>query len=200
VVVRPLSPWPILGLTAIVGMIAWSSPWLDDLAGLAAVVGVCDGLLWLGLRGDLDASPGAGARVALALGGAVPAGATALTFIPWFADGDGMQGLAVVVGMLIFGLPLAIAAIAVALFLLTRRARVAAFDRVLAVMGVSIAVGWFVAIAWALTGGGTTAAAVNVLAFPGFATAALVLPLLERQSLRVVSSGTKARAPGQTEA
>jgi hypothetical protein len=198
--VRPLSPWPILGLTAIVGAIAWSSPWLDDLAGLAAVVGVCDGLLWLGLRGDPHAPPGTGARVALALGGAVPAAATALTFIPWFADGDGMQGLAVVVGMLIFGLPLAIATLAVALFLLTRRARVAALDRVLAVTGGSIALGWFVAIAWAITGGGSTDVAVNVLAFPGFATAALVLPLLERQSLRAVSSGTKARALGQTQA
>ncbi|MBL8946651.1 MAG: hypothetical protein JNK45_26015 [Myxococcales bacterium] len=182
--VRPLSPWPILAVTAIVGAIAWSSPWLDDLVGIAAVVGICDGLLWLGLRGDPRAPPGTAARVALAIGGAVPAAATALTFIPWFADGDGMQGLAVVVGMLIFGLPLAIAGFAVALFLLTLRARAAALDRVLVVAGGSIAIGWVVAIAWALVGGGSTDVAVNVLAFPGFATAALILPLLERQSLR----------------
>lgn len=182
--VRPLSPWPILGVTAIVGAIAWSSPWLDDLAALAAFVGASDALLWLGLRGDPNAAPSTAARVALALGGAVPAAATALTFIPWFADGDGMQGLAVVVGMLIFGVPLAIAGFGVALFLLTRRARAAALDRLLVVAGGSIAIGWAVAIAWAIAGGGSTDVAVNVLAFPGFATAAMILPLLERQSLR----------------
>ena len=56
--VRPLSPWPILGVTAIVGAIAWSSPWLDDLAGLAAFVGVSDALLWLGRRAQQSNNAG----------------------------------------------------------------------------------------------------------------------------------------------
>lgn len=181
---RPLSPWPIVGLTVIVGAIAWASPWFDDMVALAALVGVCDLLLWLGLRGDPQAVPSTASRIAVAIGGAVPAAGSVLTFIPWFVDGDGMQGLAVVVGMLIFGLPLTIAVFAVVLFLLAKRPRVEVLGRVLVVAGGSVAVGWLVAALWATAGDGSAEVAANMLAFPGFATTALVLPALERRAMR----------------
>ena len=63
---------------------------------------------------------------------------------------------------------------------------------VLVIAGASVALGWFVAILWAAVGGGSTDVAVNLLAFPGFATAALVLPLLERR--RITAARVSSRA------
>ena len=182
---RPLSPMPIVIAGTAAAAILWSSDMLDDLVGGAAVITVCHLLVWLGLRGHPKATPGIGARIALALGGGIPATSVVLTLIPWIvADNDGLDGLGVVIGMLIFGMPAALGVFAALIYVQTGRGRTAALGRVVAISGVAIATAWLSAIAWALTSDMPIDKRVGILAFPGIATWWLALLIAEHRATR----------------
>ena len=144
---RPLAPLPIALWSAAAAAILWSSDLLDDFVGAAVIVALALVLVWIGMRGDADDVPTPGQRVALAIGGALPSGACWLALTPWVARGDGMASLGVVVMMLMFGVPLGIAAVAVGLYLGTQRPRIAALARVLAISAGFVVVAWALALA-----------------------------------------------------
>lgn len=179
---RPLSPAPIVVVGVVAAAILWSSEALDDLVGSAVVLTVCHVLMWLGLRGDPRATPSIGARIALAIGGGIPATTVVLTMIPWMAAGkDGMEGLGIVVGMLIFGVPVALAVFAGVIYAQTGRPRAAALGRVVGIAGGAIAGAWVLAIAWGVTSDMPIDKRVDILAFPGIATMWLALVIAEQR-------------------
>lgn len=181
---RSLAPLPIATSAVVAAGVMWSSELLDDMTGGAAVIAISQALLWLGLRGDPWQPADRGQRVALAIGGAAPTAACLLALTPWLARGDGMESLGTVVMMMLFGVPLGVAAFALAIHRVSRHARVDALARTLAIVGGSIAVAWVLASTWAGTRASGTEKAMELLVFPGLATWWLVLPLADWFAMR----------------
>jgi len=175
---RPLSPLPIALASAALAGLLWSFDALDDLVGGAAVVWVSQMLAWLGIRGPAGTAAAPGPRAALAIGGAIPTAACALTLVPWLAGGGGMEALGAVVGMIVFGVPLCTAIAALAIWKLSDRPRAAALTRTVTITASTTGLAWLLALAW-IAGGGGRIDAATLLAFPGLATWWLVLPLAE---------------------
>jgi hypothetical protein len=179
VTLRPLTPVPIVLWSALAAALLWSSEQLDDVAGCASAVVISHLLLWLGMRGDPAQPASRGGRVALAVGGAIPAAACLLTLIPWLARGDGMASLGMVVMMMIFGVPLGVAALAVLIHRTSDGPRHAVLRRILALVTGTTALAWALALAWRSTRADASGDTTTVLVFPALATWWLLLVLAE---------------------
>lgn len=181
---RCLAPLPIATSALVAAGVMWSSERLDDMTGGAAVVAISQALMGLGLRGDPSQPAVGGERVAFAIGGAAPTAACLLALTPWLARGDGMESLGTVVMMMLFGVPLGVAAFALVIHRVSRRARIDALARTLAIVGGSIAIAWVLASTWAATRASGTDKAIELLVFPGLATWWLVLPVADWLAMR----------------
>jgi hypothetical protein len=176
---RPLTPIPIVVWSAVGAALLWSSERLDDMAGCTIVVTIAHLLLWLGLRGDLAQPASRGGRVELAIGGALPGAALLLAAIPWFAPAGGMEALGTVLMMLIFGVPLGVAALAVVMHRLTRDARCVALRRIVVIVAAATALAWVLALVWGTTRADPGDDTTTVLVFPALATWWLLLASAE---------------------
>lgn len=178
----PLSSLPILVWAAIVFAIAWSSERYDDFAGLAAVMAGSHVLVWLGVRGDPRARMTRSRIVGVAIGGAIPTAACLLVVIPWVAGDGGLEALGRVVMMMFFGVPIGVAAIAVAIARAARGTAGNALARASAIVVGTTAIAWVLALAWLR--GHPVESARELLVFPAVATAWLLLPGLELTASR----------------
>ncbi|HET6585382.1 MAG TPA: hypothetical protein VFG69_18115 [Nannocystaceae bacterium] len=181
---RVLTPLPIVVSSAVAAAVMAMSDRLDDMTGGVAVVAISHVLMWIGLRGDPAQPAGRAERVALAIGGAAPTAACLLALTPWLARGDGMESLGTVVMMMVFGVPLGVAAFAALILRASRLPRVDALAQTLAVVGGTIAIAWILASVWAGTRARGSDKALELLVFPGLATWWLVLPLAEWLAMR----------------
>lgn len=179
---RPLSPPWIVACTALLAAALWFDEGTDDFVGLAAAVLLCQLAVWAGIRGDPNRPASTGGRIAVAVGCGIPCTTVVLTALPHLGNtGEGMLGLARVVGGLILGVPIAAAGFAGVCFARTAVPRGRVLERMLPIATPAIVVAWGLVLAWwwPTRNGGLVRDVRPLLAFAGAATAWLLLPVLD---------------------
>jgi hypothetical protein len=90
-----------------------------------------------------------------------------------------MEALGTVVMMLIFGVPLGVAVIAVVIHRMTRATREAALRRIVVIVAGTTALAWALALIWGTTRADPGDDTTTVLVFPALATWWLLLAAVE---------------------
>lgn len=198
---RPLSPPWIVACAALLAAALWFDEGTDDFVGLAAAVLLCQLAVWAGIRGDPNRPASTGGRIAVAVGCGIPCTTAVLTALPHLGNtGEGMLGLARVVGGLILGVPIAAATFAGVCFARAAVPRGRVLARVLPIAIPAIVVAWALVIAWwwPTRDGGVARDLRPLLAFAGAATAWLLLPVLDLAAAarrRRATASARARPP-----